>query len=205
MADRVSDQDDVPSQPERGLDSNESREDGPSAPRQEDRGRRRSPQKRNDEDRPRRKDAGFRWKEKRRDDPDTRNGEQDKSLRRGYKDHYRPRSRSPTRTERNTDEKATVRDPDKKESKEKKEKKRAAAPAPPQEEMIRVRINDRLGTATTIPCFASDNIKAFKSLVAIQIGRKPHEILLKRQGERPFKDQLTLADYGVSNGVQLDL
>jgi hypothetical protein len=29
--------------------------------------------------------------------------------------------------------------------------------------------------------------------------------LLKRQGERPFKDQLTLEDYGVSNGVQLDL
>lgn len=29
--------------------------------------------------------------------------------------------------------------------------------------------------------------------------------MLKRQGERPFKDFLTLADYGVSNGVQLDL
>jgi len=35
--------------------------------------------------------------------------------------------------------------------------------------------------------------------------RQPHEIMLKRQGERPFKDQLTLQDYGVSNGVQLDL
>lgn len=29
--------------------------------------------------------------------------------------------------------------------------------------------------------------------------------MLKRQGERPFKDSLTLEDYGVSNGVQLDL
>lgn len=29
--------------------------------------------------------------------------------------------------------------------------------------------------------------------------------MLKRQGERPFKDALTLQDYGVSNGVQLDL
>ena len=45
----------------------------------------------------------------------------------------------------------------------------------------------------------------FKRVVAAQIGRNPHEILLKRQGERPFKDQLTLEDYGVSNGVQLDL
>lgn len=45
----------------------------------------------------------------------------------------------------------------------------------------------------------------FKAQVAARIGREPHEILLKRQGERPFKDQLTLEDYGVSNGVQLDL
>lgn len=45
----------------------------------------------------------------------------------------------------------------------------------------------------------------FKVQVAAQIGRKPHEIMLKRQGERPFKDVLTLEDYGVSNGVQLDL
>ncbi len=45
----------------------------------------------------------------------------------------------------------------------------------------------------------------FKVIVASMIGRQPHEILLKRQGERPFKDQLTLQDYGVSNNVQLDL
>lgn len=45
----------------------------------------------------------------------------------------------------------------------------------------------------------------FKAQVAAKIGRQPHEIMLKRQGERPFKDQLTLEDYGVSNGVQLDL
>ena len=45
----------------------------------------------------------------------------------------------------------------------------------------------------------------FKAQVAAVIGRQPHEIMLKRQGERPFKDQLTLEGYGVSNGVQLDL
>ena len=45
----------------------------------------------------------------------------------------------------------------------------------------------------------------FKAQVAARIGREPHEIMLKRQGERPFKDHLTLEDYGVSNGVQLDL
>lgn len=45
----------------------------------------------------------------------------------------------------------------------------------------------------------------FKAQVAQRIGRRPHEILLKRQSERPFKDHLTLEDYGIVNGVQLDL
>ena len=66
-------------------------------------------------------------------------------------------------------------------------------------------VNDRLGTKAAIPCFASDLVRQFKVMVAMRIGREPHEILLKRQGERPFKDHLSLEDYGVSNGVQLDL
>lgn len=86
-------------------------------------------------------------------------------------------------------------------------KRAAAAPAAAAqgEPMIIVHVNDRLGTKAAIPCLASDPIKLFKAQVAARIGREPHEILLKRQGERPFKDQLTLEDYGVSNGVQLDL
>lgn len=79
---------------------------------------------------------------------------------------------------------------------------RAAVPSGP---MIVVKINDRLGTTSKVPCLASDSVGDFKKLVAMRIGRKPHEIMLKRQSERPFKDFLTLADYGVSDGVQLDL
>ncbi len=60
------------------------------------------------------------------------------------------------------------------------------------------------GSSTTLDT-ADDSTELFKAQVAARIGREPHEILLKRQGERPFKDQLTLEDYGVSNGVQLDL
>jgi len=71
--------------------------------------------------------------------------------------------------------------------------------------MIIVNVNDRLGTKAAIPCLASDSIKNFKAMVAAQIGRQPHEIMLKRQGERPFKEGLSLEDYGVSHGVQLDL
>ena len=71
--------------------------------------------------------------------------------------------------------------------------------------MIIVHVNDRLGTKAAIPCLASDSIRNFKIMVAARIGREPHEIMLKRQGMRPFKDMLTLADYEISNGVQLDL
>jgi hypothetical protein len=84
--------------------------------------------------------------------------------------------------------------------------KKAPAPAvAPGEPMIIVHVNDRLGTKAAVPCLASDPIKLFKAQVAARIGREPHEIMLKRQGERPFKDHLTLEDYGVSSGVQLDL
>jgi hypothetical protein len=73
------------------------------------------------------------------------------------------------------------------------------------EEMIIVTVNDRLGTKAQIPAFPSDTIGQFKVMVAMKVGREPHEILLKRQGERPFKDHISLGDYGISNGVQLDL
>jgi hypothetical protein len=174
------------------------RKEPSSERRDSDRRRSRSPRRDRDErrDRPRLKDAGFKWKEKRRDD----NNRRDSGLSRGYKDHYRPRSRSPRREERT--EPKPPRDSDSKE-KPKKEKK-AMAPVPT-EQMIRVFVNNRLGTKTEVACLPSDTIGDFKKLVALMIGRKPHEILLKRQGERPFKDQLTLQDYGVSNNVQLDL
>ncbi|KAL9595530.1 MAG: hypothetical protein Q9219_006387 [cf. Caloplaca sp. 3 TL-2023] len=89
-------------------------------------------------------------------------------------------------------------------SKRKKEKKEPKI-APTAEPMIIVNVNDRLGTKAAVPCLASDTIRDFKKMVGMRIGREPHEIMIKRQGERPFKDQLTLEDYGVSNGVQLDL
>ena len=57
--------------------------------------------------------------------------------------------------------------------------------------MILVTINDRLGTKTQVPCLPSDPIKLLKAMVAAKIGRPVHEIMLKRQGERPFHDNLT--------------
>lgn len=185
----------------------------------EDRQRSRSPRRDRKEDKSRRKDKGFKWKDKRRDDDGGR--ERDGGYQRGYRDVYKPRSRSrsprrdrspkrthsPRRSEKYADEntKPVTKDKteDRKEKKEKKEKKPAVAA--PQQPMILVTVNDRLGTKKAIPCFASDTVGQFKIIVASMVGRQPHEILLKRQGERPFKDQLTLQDYGVSNNVQLDL
>ncbi|THW67049.1 hypothetical protein D6D25_01637 [Aureobasidium pullulans] len=162
---------------------------------------RRSPPPRGDRDR-------FRDRSPRRDG--NRDSYRPRSPRRDDRDRYRDggdRRRSPRRDDRGRDDRKDKRKEDKpKEKKEDKEKKPKAAAAPSrQEPMILVNVNDRLGTKAAIPCLGSDPVKAFKAMVAARIGRQPHEIMLKRQGERPFKDHLTLDDYGVSNGVQLDL
>ena len=192
---------------ERGL--NRARDRNRSRSRDRSRSPRRDHDRTDDRDRPqRRKDTGFKWKEKRRDDEPSRDERETTGLQRGYKDRYRPRSRSPRRDETLKETQPPVdlekRKGERSEKPEKREKK-APAPARPTEPMIIVYVNDRLGTKKAVPCFASDPIKDFKVIVASMIGRQPHEILLKRQGERPFKDMLTLRDYGVSNNVQLDL
>ncbi|KAM0794733.1 hypothetical protein BDR22DRAFT_874171 [Usnea florida] len=72
-------------------------------------------------------------------------------------------------------------------------------------DLIRVFIKNRLGTRTEILCSPSDSIGAFKKLAAVYVGTRPEAMLFKRQGERPFRDFLTLEDYGISNGSSLDL
>lgn len=173
-------------------------------------------------------DKGFKWKEKRRDDNPA---DEPKRLERGYRNRSPRRDSRDAPKGNSVEDKfgvsakfgtaaaakasasnyapASVEDkfgPSKDTSKP-PVRAPAAAPTGPSdnEPMIIVYINDRLGTKAKIPCLASDPVRLFKAQVAARIGRQPHEILLKRQGERPFKDQLTLEDYGVSNGVQLDL
>lgn len=206
------------------------REDpAPAAEQDRPRSRSRSPPRKS------KKAAGLKWKQKpsaadegddRRDSRDGRRPRYDddrgSSSRSGYRGddsrrdrdrdpttrRHRSRSRSPRRDRSERDRRDNNRDRDSKPPKrERQEKKAPAAPAVAAdgEEMIIVHVNDRLGTKAAIPCFGSDNIGQFKVMVAARIGREPHEILLKRQGERPFKDHITLGDYGISSGVQLDL
>lgn len=160
-------------------------------PRDRDRPRSRSPKRydsyRSGGDRDRRRDNDR--------DRDQERGQDRSTQRRDRDDRYRPDSRDDRSRREGRDEKP----------KEKEKKPAPVQPAMPQQEMILVTVNDRLGTKKQIPCLPTDTIKDFKSIVAGMTGRRPHEILLKRQSERPFKDFLTLQDYGISNNVQLDL
>jgi hypothetical protein len=158
--------------------------------------------------------TGLKYKgDRERRDPDRRRDDSDRDRRRdddrerdrrprdSDRDRRRDSSRDRRRRSRSRDRKPRDADRDSKP----KEKKPAAAPAAPSEPMILVTINDRLGTKTQVPCLPSDPIKLLKAMVAAKIGRPVHEIMLKRQGERPFHDNLTCADYAISNGVQIDL
>ena len=154
----------------RGADINEH-----GSPTRDDLRRSRSPRRERRDEKPRRKDAGFKWKQKRADD----NGreERDGGLQRGYRDHYRPRSRSrsprprsprreePDRERKRQSEEQPIRDI-KPERKEKKEKK----PAPMnQQPMIIVTVNDRLGTKKAIPCFASDSVSKSSPYLVLHV------------------------------------
>ncbi|KAL8903580.1 MAG: hypothetical protein Q9207_003831 [Kuettlingeria erythrocarpa] len=71
--------------------------------------------------------------------------------------------------------------------------------------LVRIFVNNRLGTRLEITCSASDSFGVVKKLVAFQTGIKAEAILLKRQGMRPFKDALTLEDCEIGNGSSLDM
>ena len=71
--------------------------------------------------------------------------------------------------------------------------------------LIRLVINNRLGTKTEIPCSPSDTIGAVKKIAAVRLGTKPEAMILKKQSERPLKDALTLEDYEFYDGSSLDL
>ncbi|RKF76535.1 putative ubiquitin-like protein [Golovinomyces cichoracearum] len=172
--------------------------------------------------------SGFKWKDTRQNERRDHQNTNERTLERGY----RNRSSSPRRNQdqtrsRNTrtEDKYNIADkfgsslPAKEKLGHEEKRRGIEADSLPSsttastttttknhgEPMIIVHVNDRLGTRAAIPCLASDPIRLFKAQVAARIGRQPHEIMLKRQGERPFKDQLTLEDYGISNGVQIDL
>jgi len=158
---------------------------------------------RDDRDRRDRRD----WRDDRRDDRrddnnrfDSRRGRDD------TQDKFGDRKDREDRRDRDSRDFRDKRD-GKASSQNERSKPKDIVPKPlaPNMTFIVVTVNDRLGTKARVPALPNDTVGDFKKLVAAQIGRKPHEILLKRQGENPFKDHITLADYGINNGVQIDL
>lgn len=88
-----------------------------------------------------------------------------------------------------------------KKRKEERERLKAASSKP----LMEVTVNDRLGTKAKIPIYHDDKISTLKGKVSARTGIPVHAILLKRQGERPFRNELTCEDYSISNGTQIDL
>ena len=70
---------------------------------------------------------------------------------------------------------------------------------------MKVFVNNRLGICREILCSPTDTISDFKKSAAMKIGIKPEAMVLKRQGQRQFRDHLTLKDYEIGNGSPVEL
>ncbi|CDK27034.1 unnamed protein product [Kuraishia capsulata CBS 1993] len=70
--------------------------------------------------------------------------------------------------------------------------------------MIQVECNDRLGKRIKVKCLPEDTIGDFKKLLSLQIGTSHEKIILKK-GYTVFKDHITLEDYEIHDGSNLEL
>ena len=70
--------------------------------------------------------------------------------------------------------------------------------------MIEITANDRLGKKVRVKCNEDDTIGDLKKLIAAQTGTKAEKIVLKKW-YNIFKDQITLADYEIHDGMNLEL
>ena len=70
--------------------------------------------------------------------------------------------------------------------------------------MIEIVCNDRLGKKIRVKCNPDDTIGDLKKLIAAQIGTRPEKIRLQRWYS-VFKDHITLDDYEIRDGSNLEL
>ncbi|CEP24271.1 Ubiquitin-like modifier HUB1 [Cyberlindnera jadinii] len=70
--------------------------------------------------------------------------------------------------------------------------------------MIEVVVNDRVGKKVRVKALEEDLVGDFKKLLAVQIGTAAGKIALKK-GNTTLKDHITLGDYEVHNGTNLEL
>jgi len=70
--------------------------------------------------------------------------------------------------------------------------------------MIEITCNDRLGKKVRIKCNPSDTIGDLKKLIAAQTGTNHEKIMLKKW-YTIFKDHISLEDYEIKDGMNLEL
>ncbi|CAI2165938.1 2508_t:CDS:2 [Funneliformis geosporum] len=72
-------------------------------------------------------------------------------------------------------------------------------------DMIMVTCNDRLGKKVQVKCTPTDSVLEFKKLLAAHIGTPYNKIKLRYGGINSLNNKLTLDDYSISNGVNIEL
>lgn len=70
--------------------------------------------------------------------------------------------------------------------------------------MIAITVNDRLGKKVRILCNEDDTIGDIKKVIAVKTGTRPDRLILKKW-YKIFKDELTLWDYEIGDGSNLEL
>lgn len=70
--------------------------------------------------------------------------------------------------------------------------------------MIAITVNDRLGKKVRILCNEDDTIGDIKKVLAVKTGTKAERIKLKKWYTE-FKDHITLKDYEIGDGTNLEL
>lgn len=70
--------------------------------------------------------------------------------------------------------------------------------------MIEIAVNDRLGKKVKILCNEDDTIGDIKKVIGVKIGTTAERIILKKWYQI-FKDHVTLADYEIGDGSNLEL
>ncbi|CAO1625433.1 unnamed protein product [Jaminaea pallidilutea] len=71
-------------------------------------------------------------------------------------------------------------------------------------QLIEITANDRLGRKVRVKCSPEDTVGDLKLLIAAQTGTTASKISLKK-AYTVFKDHITLADYEIHDGSNLEM
>ncbi|KAL6950142.1 ubiquitin-like modifier hub1 [Hanseniaspora vineae] len=88
--------------------------------------------------------------------------------------------------------------------------------------MIEVTVNDRLGKKVRVKCLGEDTVEDFKKVLSVQLGQTKipsnatmqgasqhssiqHKRLVLIKGQVTLKDHITLEDYEIHDGTNIEL